>query len=461
MRATTKDAYKLMHDGILALARVEQNGMCVDVERLDKTIVQVGKRIKCIESELKQDDVWRLWKRRFGQNANFGSRAQLGKVLYDEMGLKPKGVTQLGKRAKVDKDALAGIDLPFVGKYQLLERLKKTLATNLGGIKKELVGNRLRPSYSLNIARTYRSGCSNPNGQNFPVRDEEISKMVRSCIVPTDEDHVLVEIDYGSLEVRIAACYHQDPAMFDYLRDPDKDMHRDAAMDVFMLSRKEVTKKIRFYAKNQFVFPEFYGSYFKQCAPNLWGAIKQAKLETADGVPLKEHLKKKGIRGLGKCDPKEDSKPNTFEAHVQEVERILWDERFPVYRNWKKTWFREYEKTGGFDTLTGFRIDGVLVRNDVINYPVQGVAFHCLLWSLIRLVKWVDKKKLRSKIVGQIHDSIIADVHRDELDDYLRKAKQVMTVDLMKAWPWIVVPLDVDAELSEKNWFEKQECVIP
>ena len=113
-QATTKDAYKLMHDGILALSRVEENGMCVDTERLEKTIARVSKRIKGIESELKQDDVWRLWKRRFGLDANFGSRVQLGKVLYEELGLTPKGTTRLGKRAKVDKDALAGIDLPFV-----------------------------------------------------------------------------------------------------------------------------------------------------------------------------------------------------------------------------------------------------------------------------------------------------------------------------------------------------------
>ena len=459
-KATTKDAYKLMHDGILALARVEENGMCVDVDRLDRTIVQVGERIKVIESELKQDDVWRLWKRRFGQSAKIGSRDQLGKVLYGEMGLKPEGTTRLAKRAKVDKDALAGIDLPFVAKYLLFERLKKTRSTNLLGIKRELVGNRLRPMYSLNIARTYRSSCSNPNGQNFPVRDEEISEMVRSCIVPTDENHVLVEIDYGKLEVCIAACYHKDPVMLDYLRDPSKDMHRDAAADVYMLSQEDVTKGTRFYAKNQFVFPEFYGSYWKICAPNLWGAIGQFGLKTAGGVPLKQHLKDQGIRGLGNCD-KDVPKPGTFEAHIKEVERVLWDERFLVYRDWKPFWFDKYEKVGGFDTLTGFRFEGVLSKNDVINYPVQGAAFHCLLWALTRMVRWMEKRKMRSKIVGQIHDSIIADVHRDELAEYLAKAKQVLTVDLPRAWTWIIVPLSVDAEVGEENWYSKSEVDIP
>ena len=457
---TTRDAYRLVHEGTLALAKVEANGMRVDVELLDRTIEEVSERIKETEAELKKDDVWRLWKRRFGQSANFGSRAQLGKVLYDELRLKSKGKTQLGKRQKTDKDALAGIDLPFVKNYQLFERLKKTRSTNLLGIKRELVGDRLRPSYSLNIARTHRSSCSNPNGQNFPVRDEEISEMVRSCIVPDDEDHVLVEIDYGSLEVCIAACYHKDPAMFEFLQDPDKDMHREAAQDAYMLSREEVTKKVRFYAKNQFVFPEFYGSYYIQVAPNLWDAIDTASLETADGVPLKEHLAAKGIFYLGECNSKEKPEVGTYEEHIKEVERILWDERFPVYRDWRRSWYKQYLKTGQFDMLTGFRIAGALKRNDVINYPVQGAAFHCLLWSLIRMVKWMGKTKMRSKIIGQIHDSILASVHRDELDEYLVKAKQVMTVDLLKVWDWIVVPLTVEAEVGERNWYKKQEVTI-
>lgn len=458
-RANTRDAYKLLHDGLLALARVEANGMCVDVKRLDRTIERTSKRIKKLEAELKQDEVWRIWKRRFGQSANFGSRAQLGKVLFGEMGLKPAGTTRLAKRAKVDKDALAGIDLPFVKRYQQFERLKKTRSTNLGGIKRELVGNRLRPSYNLNIPRTYRSGCSDPNGQNFPKHNPEISEMVRSCIVPTDKDHVLVEVDFGSHEVRIAACYHKDPAMFAYLADPDTDMHRDAAVDMFKLRKDQVTGDARQVAKNFFVFPTFYGDYYKQTAVNIWKGIDRQMLETVGGVSLKEHLREKGIRELGAC-AKGDPKPGTFEAHVKEVERILWNERFPVYRDWKRSWFDDYEKAGGFDTLTGFRIEGALSRNDVTNYPVQGSAFHCLLWSLIRLVRWMEKGKMKSMIVGQIHDSILADVHRDELDEFLAKAKQVMTVDLLEAWDWIIVPLIVDAKVGEENWYSMSKRKI-
>ena len=107
--------------------------------------------------------------------------------------------------------------------------------------------------------------------------------------------------------------------------------------------------------------------------------------------------------------------------------------------------------------LTGFRVDGVHKRNDVINYPVQGAAFHVLLWSLIRLVKWLKKHKMRSVVVGQIHDSIVADVHHDELDEYLAAAKRIMTEDVRKAWPWIIIPLETEAEVGELNWWEKEK----
>ena len=237
-------------------------------------------------------------------------------------------------------------------------------------------------------------------------------------------------------------------------------MHRDMAMEIYLLDVDQVTKETRFYAKNGFVFPEFYGSFYVQCAPNLWDAIGQAGLKTVDGVPLNEHLEEQGIVELGACDRKQSPEVGTFESHVQEVETDFWGRRFRVYTQWKKRWFDRYQREGGFDLLTGFRINGVYKRNDVINYPIQGSAFHCLLWSLIRLQRWLVKRKTRSVIVGQIHDSIVADVHKSELGDFLVEAKRIMTEDIRTVWPWIIVPLTVEAEVSETNWWEKKEVEI-
>jgi DNA polymerase I-like protein with 3'-5' exonuclease and polymerase domains len=71
------------------------------------------------------------------------------------------------------------------------------------------------------------------------------------------------------------------------------------------------------------------------------------------------------------------------------------------------------------------------------------------------MVKWIRKKKMRSRIVGQIHDSLVADVHKDELDEYLSKVKQVMTEDVREAWDWVIVPLEIEAEVTETNWHSK------
>lgn len=98
-------------------------------------------------------------------------------------------------------------------------------------------------------------------------------------------------------------------------------------------------------------------------------------------------------------------------------------------------------------------------RNDVSNYPVQGAAFHCLLWSLIQVNKELKAAGLSTLIVGQIHDSIVLDVVPEELEQVLAIVRRVMCVEIRKAWPWIIVPLDVDVEITDidASWFEKKK----
>jgi DNA polymerase-1 len=105
----------------------------------------------------------------------------------------------------------------------------------------------------------------------------------------------------------------------------------------------------------------------------------------------------------------------------------------------------------------------VLNRNDVLNYAVQGASFHCLLWSLVQIHKWLKKNKMRTKIVGQIHDSIVADVYAPEKDDFLGMCKQVMTVDLLQHWKWLIVPMDIEAEIGDlgASWHELKGVKIP
>ncbi|MCH8035745.1 MAG: hypothetical protein IIC53_01310 [Proteobacteria bacterium] len=109
---------------------------------------------------------------------------------------------------------------------------------------------------------------------------------------------------------------------------------------------------------------------------------------------------------------------------------------------------------------TGFVVAGVYSRNQITNGPIQGSAFHCLLWVLIELERWMRKKKMRSVIIGQIHDSIELDCHRDELDDVKAMAKYLLETAIMKAWSWITVPLAGEAEVGAENWWDKQEVEL-
>lgn len=271
-----------------------------------------------------------------------------------------------------------------------------------------------------------------------------MGKPIRSCFIPRD-GHVLVEIDYGALEFRVCACFWKDEAMIAYASDPSLDVHRDMAAECFGVPIGEVTKEARFYAKNNFVFPTLYGSYYANTSKNLWTVMETHNLVNASGIPLKRCLQDRGITR------------RNYEDHVRNVEETFQG-RFPQWTERKELWWDRYIRTGQFQLLTGFLVEGVYSRNNLMNYPIQGPAFHILLWSLIRLVKWCSKR--RTRIVGQIHDSIVADVHRDELDEYLKEAKRVMTQDVREAWKWIVTPLEIEAEVAEDNWFNKRSVQI-
>ena len=445
MKQTVTDAYRLMHNGAKALAIVESNGMRIDVDRMDATIADVGERIKLLVEELKNDVIWKTWKRLHGQKAKLGSRDQLGKVLYGEMGYKSKSKTKTG-RPQVDVDALKAIGLDFTDKYLEVEKLKKLQSTYLKGIRREVVDGYLHPVFNLHFARTYRSSSDSPNFQNIPIRDPEMGKLIRSCFIPR-KNHVLVEVDYGALEFKIAACFWKDENMVAYASDPNLDIHRDMAAECYAMETEQVTKMARFHAKNSFVFATLYGSYYANTAKSLWASIKESDLKTVDGMPLKQHLAEKGIDKY------------SYENHIKQVERSLND-RFATWSKRKEKWLAEYQKTGGFDLMTGFRVDGVFSRNQIMNTPIQGPAFHILLWSLTKMVRWLKKQKMRSLIIGQIHDSIIIDAHKDELDAVLSLATKVMTIDVRKAWSWIITPLEIEIEIAEKNWWEKKEIVV-
>lgn len=464
---TRADAVRLMVDGAAALASVEAAGFRVDEGYLRTEMDRIQVEMDDLVLQMQSTSLWKDWTRMYGRDAKLGNRKQLAAVLA-ATGVELTKYTATGEFS-TDAEVLKDIDHPFVRMYARRMRLHKIRATYLKGILSESVDGYVHPSINLHKVITFRSSCDSPNLQNVPTRDEEMARVIRTAFLPSP-GNVLVEVDFGAVEVRVAACYNKDPALVRYVSDPSTDMHRDTASQLFhlpvdyLIEHKAWAKKsVRDWAKNRFVFPEFYGSVYFQCAPHIWKAVEdrdkdgKRKYRLPDGTSIRSHLKRHGIRDLGDCtDPKAPPRPGTFAHHVKSVEDDFWNRRFKVYTEWKRSWYRRYLETGEFRMTTGFRVQGRYDRNQVLNAPIQGAAFHCLLWSLTQVVSELKRLRMRSKVVMQIHDCMVLDVPPAEVNAVLDLCHEVMTERLPRTWRWITVPLETEAEVSPTNWFAKK-----
>jgi DNA polymerase-1 len=451
MKPFSLDGQKLMLDGALAFAAIERTGIRVDVPYLKNQYVTLDKEVLKIEKELWRTKEAKEWKSRFKDKASFTSPTQLSHMLFKEWGYKPTKETRKGNDA-VDYDVLRKIGTPFTTGILQMRKIIKVKDTYILGLLKAQTGGFLHPSFHLHTVLSFRSSSSEPNFQNQPVRDPFQGDVVRRAFLPLEPGHQFGEIDYKGNEVVSNACYSRDPNLISYIKDQTKDMHRDVAMECFLLRQDQVGKKIRYVGKNGFTFAEFYGSYFENIAPAMWEAIDEYELKTEDGVPLHDHLKSKKISSLSQ-----------FTDHIEMVENDFWEKKFPVHAEWKRQWYDNYLRNNcSFDLLTGFRCQGPMRKNAVCNYPGQGTGFHFVLWGMIQLHQWLVANEMESRIVGQIHDSIEISFHPDELQTVLQKARQIMTIDIRKHWPWICVPMQVDAEVAPmgKTWRDKKPLEI-
>jgi DNA polymerase-1 len=305
------------------------------------------------------------------------------------------------------------------------------------------------------------NSSDSPNFQNIPKRDKEAKSIIRQGLYAREGNH-LMAIDFSGVEIRVAACYHKDPTMINYINNSESDMHGDMAKQIFKINKFDRNipehRVLRNAAKNGFVFPEFYGDYYKNCANNLannWGKLPKGKWKSGQGISmpngtLSDHLIEKGINSF-----------NEFTQHLEVIEKDFWSKRFPVYRDWKETWYKKYQRYGYVDSFTGFRFFGIMKKNDVINYPIQSAAFHCLLWSFIQITKQIEKYNLNSRLIGQIHDEAVLDVPPNEVNTIKDMSLQIMEKALPKEWDWIIVPITVEVELSKAggswNTMEKLE----
>lgn len=446
--ATTQDAYQLIHDGVLALARAERQGIRVDTEYCEKMKQSLTKKIDRLHKKIEQTKFFKRWNHIYKGKANVYSNPQLSNLLYKHMKIEPPKKTATGEGA-TDEEALKQIDIPELKMVLEIRKLSKVLYTYLESFVRETnTDGYMRPSYNLHLVRTYRSSSADPNFQNIPKRDKESMKICRRAILPRP-GHLLAEADFSSVEVMIGTCYHKDPVMMKYLNDKSSDMHGDMAKQIYFLDPTVFDKNIPAYkrlrqgAKNGFVFPQFYGDYYGNNARSLceWADLPKGSwaardgIELPDGIKIAAHLKQHGLNSF-----------DQFLEHMKQVEDDFWNRRFKVYHQWRENWVAEYQRKGYLKMLTGFTCSGVMRKNEIFNYPVQGTAFHCLLKTFIKADAAMRKEKWDSKLIGQIHDSIVMDIHPDEINHIKGTLNRIVREELPAEWPWIIVPLEIELE---------------
>lgn len=456
MKPATSSAYRLFHEGAIALSRMESVGLPVNPAKLNAAQDEVTAKIRDLSSRLREHEVYSIQRKKFGKDCSLGSREQLAYVLYGHMKLPGATKSEAG-RYKLDENALLALDNDYVTEFLKLQKLQKLKGTYLDAFSREIVDGRVYGSLNLNTVKSFRGSAEAPNLNNLPSRNVGITRYVKSTICPP-EGYYLVEIDYSALEVHVAACYHKDPTMIDNL-NTGYDMHTAVSKqcykydDAWIADNLKLAKVLRTAAKSDAVFSWFYGNYYVDVALRLW--------KTAVKTGMVDYLASKGIKRLGLVYDFVEKKwveqggPDAMVTHIKSVEHDFWKVRYPDYDQWRRDWYQAYQQKGFFHTLTGFTWWGAEKRNFIINCPIQGSAFHCLLQSIIDIDKEITARKMGSRLFLEVHDSLLAIVPKNELHDFVGMAKEIMTDKLRAKWPWLILPLKVETEVSDVSWFDK------
>lgn len=457
MRPCTPSAYTLFHKGAQALSRMESVGLPVSREGLLRTQKKLTTKKREAEAELRKNDIYIAQQRKFGKECSLGSRDQLAWVLYEHMGL-PGGKKSAAGRYVLNEDALEALELDYLTDYLSLQKLDKVKGTYIDALLRDEVNGRVHGFLNLHTVKTFRGSADSPNLNNLPSRNKTITRFVKGNVVPPPGHHI-VECDFSALEVHVAACYHKDPTMIDNL-ETGFDMHTAVSKqcytydDAWIAAHKPLAKELRQAAKSDAVFSWSYGNYYVDVALRLW--------KTATKLGMLPHLAAHAIKRLGLTYDFDENKwveapgKDAFVTHIKAVEHDFWNVRYPRYNLWRREWFDVYRTTGYFHTLTGFLWHGVEKRNFIINAPIQGSAFHCLLQSIIDIDEHIEKHRMKSRLFLQIHDSLLAIVPDEELDDFVEMSRHLMTTALRAKWPWIILNLKTEVEHSDVSWFDKQ-----
>ncbi|MFZ1528210.1 MAG: DNA polymerase I [Ferruginibacter sp.] len=354
-----------------------------------------------------------------GVKFNLASPKQLGEVLFEKLKLDPKAkktktgqyatgedvLLKLSKEHKICDDILA---------FRELTKLKSTYVDALPQLINPKTG-RVHTSYAQAVAVTGRLASNNPNLQNIPIRTER-GREIRKAFIPRDEKHVLVSADYSQIELRIVAAISGDENMCGAFRS-GTDIHTATAAKVFNVAEADVQKEMRYKAKSV-NFGIIYGQGAFGLAENLGISRTEAK-EIIDNY-------KKQFSGIQKYM---DSTINFAKEHGY-VQTLMG----------RKRWLKDINSAN-------FTVRGFAERN-AINSPIQGTAADMIKLAMIKIHAAFIKHGFQSKMLLQVHDELVFDVLKDELE----KVKPVILECMQTA---MVLPQGVptDAELgSGENW---------
>ena len=388
------------------LSRVERNGVKIDPAVLHAHSQEIAKRL--VELEQKAYEI-------AGEEFNLSSPKQLQTILFEKQGIKPLKKTPGGAPSTSEEvlEELA-LDYPLpkvILEYRGLAKLKSTYTDKLPLMINPKTG-RVHTSYHQAVTATGRLSSTDPNLQNIPVRNEEGRRIRQAFIAP--EDYLIVSADYSQIELRIMAHLSRDEGLLKAFAE-GKDIHRATAAEVFGLPLESVSNEQRRSAK-AINFGLIYGM-------SAFGLARQLN------IPRKEAQKYMD----------------------------LYFERYPGVLDYMERTRQQAKEQGYVATLDGRRLYLPDIKSSngarragaeraAINAPMQGTAADIIKRAMIAVDKWLESEKPRVRMIMQVHDELVFEVHKDDLDAVSKKVHE-----LMENSTTLDVPLLVEVGSGE-NW---------
>lgn len=395
---------------ITVLADMEREGINLDVKGLKDFSAQLAEDITKVDEEIQQ---------LAGTKFNISSPKQVGEILFEYLKIvdNPKK-TKTGQYA-TSEDILAKLEgkHPIISKildYRELVKLKSTYVDALPDLVSN-VTHRIHTSFNQVVAVTGRLSSDNPNLQNIPIRTER-GRQIRKAFIPRNEDYVLLSADYSQIELRVVASISEDPGMCEAFIS-GKDIHTATAAKVYGVSESEVTKDMRYKAKSV-NFGIIYGQGAFGLAENLNISRTEAK-QLIDNY-FKEYA---GIKKYM------DDQVNFAREHGY-VKTLLG----------RKRWLRDITSSNA--TVRSF------AERNAINAPIQGSAADMIKVAMINIHNELSKMDIKSCMVLQVHDELVFDVYKPELE----LLKPIIEKHMQHALP-LKVPVEVGMGVGI-NWLE-------